>query len=174
MAAKRDFYQVLGIGREATPEEVKRAYRKLARQYHPDVNGSPGATDKFREIQEAYEVLSDHEKRRNYDRFGTANLNGIRIEVYGPGLLDLPVWGFEERHLKAALKRVQSNLETILADLQGRESMRYRVDDLEGLYVDLVIRRLANGDLRVHIVARNDLFGGIFGDLFSGGFDRRR
>jgi len=173
MAAKRDCYTVLGIGREATLEEVKRAYRKLARQYHPDVNGSTEAPAKFREINEAYEVLSDPKKRKNYDRFGVVDPGQIRIEVRGPGLVDLPVWGFEEKHLTAALKRVQGNLETILADLRERESIRYRVDNLDGLYVDFVIRRAANGDLRVHIVARNDLLGGISGDLFSGMVDRR-
>lgn len=173
MAEKRDYYQVLGVGRTATLDEVKRAYRKLARQYHPDVNGSPGATDKFREITEAYEVLSDPEKRKNYDRFGLVDLGQVRITVYGPGLLDLTIWGFEEKHLEAALKRVQGNLETILADLQERESIRYKVDDLDGLYVDLVVSRTANGDLRAHIVARDDPLGGIFGDLFSGMVDRR-
>jgi len=171
--AKRDFYQVLGIGREATLEEVKRAYRRLARQYHPDVNGSPGATDKFREVQEAYEVLSDPEKRRNYDRLGVIDPGKVRIKVYGPTVFDLTIWGFEDKHLQAALKRVQGNLNTILADLQGRESMRYRVDDLDGIYVDFVVSRETNGDLRVRIVARNDLLGGIFGDLFSGMVDRR-
>lgn len=173
MAAKGDFYKVLGVGHKASQDEVKRAYRKLARQYHPDVNGSPGATDKFREIQEAYEVLSDPEKREKYDRLGVVDPGQIRIKVYGPGWFDLTIWGFEEKHLGAALKRVQGNLEMILADLRERESIRYKVDSLDGLDVDLVVSRTTNGDLRVHIVARNDLLGGIFGDLFSGMVDRR-
>jgi molecular chaperone DnaJ len=70
MADKRDYYEVLGISRTASSEEIKRAYRNLARKYHPDVNKQPGAETKFKEINEAYEVLSDDGKRRTYDRFG--------------------------------------------------------------------------------------------------------
>ncbi len=70
MTSKRDYYEVLGVSRSNTPEEIKRAYRQLARQYHPDVSDVPGAETKFKEINEAYEVLSDPEKRATYDRFG--------------------------------------------------------------------------------------------------------
>ncbi len=69
--AKRDYYEVLGISRKASDKEIKKAYRKLARKYHPDVNpGDKAAEAKFKEITEAYEVLSDPEKRRKYDLFG--------------------------------------------------------------------------------------------------------
>ena len=68
--AARDFYEALGVSRTATPEELQRAYRKLARSYHPDVNKDPGAEERFKEISEAYDVLSDPETRRRYDRFG--------------------------------------------------------------------------------------------------------
>jgi molecular chaperone DnaJ len=69
--AKRDYYEVLGISRRASPQEVKRAYRKLARKFHPDVNpGDKTAEGRFKEITEAYEVLTDPEKRRRYDQFG--------------------------------------------------------------------------------------------------------
>ena len=68
---KRDYYEVLGIGREASPEEIKKAYRKLAVQYHPDKNpGDKGAEEKFKEATEAYEVLRDKDKRTQYDQFG--------------------------------------------------------------------------------------------------------
>lgn len=71
MAAKRDYYEVLGVSRDATQEEIKKAYRRLARQYHPDVNpGDKDSEAKFKEIQEAYDVLSDPQKRANYDRYG--------------------------------------------------------------------------------------------------------
>lgn len=63
----RDYYEVLGVGRDATAEDIQRAYRKLARKYHPDVDRSPGAEDRFKEINEAYHVLSDPERRRQYD-----------------------------------------------------------------------------------------------------------
>jgi len=70
MSAKRDYYSVLGVDRQATDEEIKKAFRRLARQYHPDVSRSPDAEAKFKEINEAYEVLSDGDKRAMYDRFG--------------------------------------------------------------------------------------------------------
>jgi curved DNA-binding protein len=70
MAARRDFYEVLGVGRSATSDEIQRAYRKLARTYHPDVNKEPEAEERFKEIAEAYDVLSDPETRRRYDSFG--------------------------------------------------------------------------------------------------------
>ena len=66
----RDFYEVLGVPRTSTQDEIQRAYRKLARTYHPDVNSDPGAEDRFKEISEAYDVLSDPETRRRYDDFG--------------------------------------------------------------------------------------------------------
>ena len=70
MAEKRDYYEVLGIGRDATDEDIKKAFRKLAFQYHPDHNHEEGASDKFKELNEAYEVLCDPTKRSAYDRFG--------------------------------------------------------------------------------------------------------
>lgn len=67
----KDYYKVLGLERTATPEEIKRAYRKLARAHHPDVNADPGAVDRFKEIGEAYDALKDPEKRAAYDRLGS-------------------------------------------------------------------------------------------------------
>jgi molecular chaperone DnaJ len=75
--AKRDYYEVLGVPRNAGSEELKASFRRLARQYHPDVNKSPNAEESFKEINEAYAVLSDTEKRNAYDRFGFEGLNGM-------------------------------------------------------------------------------------------------
>jgi molecular chaperone DnaJ len=75
-AQSRDYYEVLGVTREASAEDLKRAYRNMARKFHPDVNRAPEATDRFKEIQEAYDVLSDDSRRRQYDRYGHAGLNG--------------------------------------------------------------------------------------------------
>ena len=75
--SNRDYYEVLGVGRGASDEEIKGAFRKLARQYHPDVSKEPDAEEKFKEVNEAYGVLSDAEKRARYDRFGKEGLGNM-------------------------------------------------------------------------------------------------
>src|ERR1044071_5714828 len=69
--SKRDYYEVLGVGKNASAEEIKKAYRKVAMQYHPDRNpGDKSSEDKFKEAAEAYEILSDPDKKRRYDQYG--------------------------------------------------------------------------------------------------------
>ena len=66
----KDYYKIMGLSRDATQDEVKRSYRKLARKYHPDVSDDPEAEERFKEVGEAYEVLKDPEKRAAYDQLG--------------------------------------------------------------------------------------------------------
>ena len=90
MPEKRDYYDVLGVSREATAEEIKLAYRRMAMKYHPDRNrDNPQASQQFKECSEAYEVLSDPEKRSRYDRFGHEGLQGVSMH-------DFSHMGFED------------------------------------------------------------------------------
>lgn len=92
--SKRDYYDVLGVSKSASKDELKKAYRKLSKQYHPDINQEPGADEKFKEIAEAYEVLSDDQKRAQYDQFGHAGMNGGA--GFGGGQGDFGFGGFED------------------------------------------------------------------------------
>jgi molecular chaperone DnaJ len=87
-STKRDYYEVLGVSRNATDEELKKAYRRLAKQYHPDTNKEQGAEARFVEINEAYETLSDPQRRTIYDRYGHAGLNGAAGGMGGMGFGD--------------------------------------------------------------------------------------
>ena len=94
MAEKRDYYEVLGVSKNASEDEIKRAYKKLARKYHPDMNpGDKEAEEKFKEVNEAYEVLSDSDKKARYDQFGFAGVDpnygaGAGGGAYGAGGFD--------------------------------------------------------------------------------------
>src|SRR3990170_5126606 len=91
MPEKRDYYQILGVRRDASPDDLRRAYRRLAKEFHPDVNKDGGAEERFKEINEAYAVLSDDERRSAYDRFGHAGVQGLPTD-FGFGFGDI----FEE------------------------------------------------------------------------------
>ena len=111
MTTKRDYYEVLGVDRDASDAEIKRAYRGLAVKYHPDKNPDDSeAPERFREATEAYEVLKDSQKRAQYDRFGHAATSGAGPGGFGAG-------GFDEdraaRELKALnrIKAVRLELE---------------------------------------------------------------
>src|SRR6516165_8516774 len=93
-STKRDYYEVLGVARDAGAEEIKRAYRKLAMQYHPDRNvGDQEAEQKFKEAAEAYEVLRDAEKRQRYDRYGHAGLEGLNVPHFNDAQSVFDIFG---------------------------------------------------------------------------------
>jgi molecular chaperone DnaJ len=88
--SKRDFYEVLGVGKSASPDEIKKAYRKVAMQYHPDRNpGDKAAEEKFKEAAEAYEILSDTDKKAQYDRYGHAGVSGNGRGGFGGGGMNM-------------------------------------------------------------------------------------
>src|SRR5262245_56614262 len=86
--AQRDYYKVLGVARTAEAAEIKKAYRKLALEYHPDRNKAPDAEERFKECSEAYEVLSDSDKRRIYDRAGHDGLRGSGYSGFSNAAMD--------------------------------------------------------------------------------------
>lgn len=93
-SSKRDYYEVLGVQREADAEEIKKAYRRLAMQYHPDRNaGDAEAEERFKEAAEAYEVLHDAEKRQRYDRYGHAGLEGLNVPHFNDAQSVFDVFG---------------------------------------------------------------------------------
>ena len=113
MGNKRDYYEVLGIKKDATDKEITSAFRSLARKYHPDKNSDPGASDKFKEIQEAYAVLSDSAQKENYDRFGHNSPHG---SPFGPGGFQ----GFDMRY--EDLFGGGGGLEDLLGSFFGRST----------------------------------------------------
>ena len=123
MADKRDYYEVLGVSKQASADEIKRAYRKKAKQYHPDVNKEPGAEEKFKEVQEAYEVLSDANKKATYDRFGHAAFeqgagNGGAGGFGGFGFEDVDLGVFLDLSLVVAedhVKEIQDHVVVMIA-----------------------------------------------------------
>jgi len=125
--SKRDYYEVLGVSKNATKEEIKKAYRKLSKQYHPDINKQPDAAEKFKEIKEAYEVLSDDQKRAHYDQFGHTDPNqgfggfgGADFDFGGFG-------GFEDifSSFFGGTRRRDPNAPRAGADLQYTMTLRF-------------------------------------------------
>lgn len=119
MAAKRDYYETLGVARNATEDEIKKSFRRLARQYHPDVNKDKDASVRFKEINEAYEVLGDPKKRGAYDRFGHAGVSG------GAGGEGNPFEGF-------GFGNFNDILESIFANAAGAAGARARAGAARG------------------------------------------
>lgn len=141
--AKRDYYEILGVDKNATEEEVKKAYRKLAVQYHPDKNpGNKQAEEKFKEATEAYEVLRDPEKRSRYDQFGHVGA-GVGAGGYG--------FDFSDFDLSDALRTFMRDfggfgLEDIFGTTGGRRRGRqtFQGEDLQ-IKLKLTLEEIANG-----------------------------
>ncbi|MFQ5532315.1 MAG: molecular chaperone DnaJ [Candidatus Methylomirabilales bacterium] len=153
--AKRDYYDVLGVPRKAPDREIKRVYRKLARKYHPDVNpGDKAAEAKFKELTEAYEVLSDPAKRRQYDQFGHQPFTSTAGEGFDPG------FGFDFGPFTESARRGFGGIGDIFSDIFGggpRETtapqkgqdLHYSIDlDFEdavrGLSTDITVQKHAS------------------------------
>ena len=131
----KDYYQILGVSRNASAEEIKRAYRKLARKYHPDVSKEPNAEEKFKEIAEAYEVLKDPEKRKAYDQLGSFKA--------GQGFRPPPEWeerfgfGFG-REGYAGFGDFSEFFETLFGGFRPRGGIKRRGEDVHAkVYLDL-------------------------------------
>jgi curved DNA-binding protein len=124
MAESPDLYDVLGVGRDATAEDIQRAYRKLARTYHPDVNKDPAAERRFQEISEAYEVLSDPESRRRYDAFGP-DFRQVPPDV------DPETWARTRARSGARARRTAAGDEDVWVS-SGFSGVDFDIDDLLG------------------------------------------
>jgi curved DNA-binding protein len=149
MPPRRDFYEALGVSRTATPEEIQRAYRTLARTYHPDINKDPGAEERFKEISEAYDVLSDPETRRRYDAFG-------------PDFRQVPKDVDPETWARAQSARTRAGAGARAG--RGRGGPRGGPAGFDGEWVEF-----GDGDIDL-----DDLFGGLFGGRGGGRVGGRR
>ena len=135
----RDYYEVLGVGRSASNEEIKKAFRRLAREYHPDVNNSPDSEERFKEINEAYAVLSDSEKRAAYDRFGHAGVRGtggVNVDFDFPDFADI----FGEFFGFGRTSRRARNVPRRGADLQYRVDLTFE-ESVFGVEKEIEITR---------------------------------
>jgi DnaJ-class molecular chaperone len=187
---KKDYYAALGVSRSAKPEEIKKAYRKLARKYHPDVNpNDKAAEEKFKEISEAFDILSDEKKRGIYDKFGYYSDNITPEAAAGAG------YGFDFSRFEAS--NFQDIFSDIFSNLRGQGSQVYtqpeRGADLEspisisfdeamrGTTISVDIPRSTGREtisvkvpagvdtgsrIRVAGKGNNGMFGGVAGDLY--------
>ncbi|RWS31686.1 dnaJ subfamily B member 9-like protein [Leptotrombidium deliense] len=176
MAAKKDYYELLGVKKDANERQIKKAFRNLALKYHPDKNKAKGAEDKFREIAEAYEVLSDPEKRKQYDQFGhvpqgeSGGGHGqpFDFEQFFRGFddaFDSRFHGHQHRHHYGAF-----NFDDLFSDMDANEfsffGSHHRQRHHHGFFDDDDDYGFGSGD---------SFFGGLgswgnsFGSLFGGG-----
>lgn len=161
MAAKRDYYEVLGIDRSADAAQIKRAYRKLAKKYHPDTN--PAAEEQFKEVTEAYDILSDAEKRKLYDRFGHAAFDGTGgAQEFYRQQADGENGAYRSYHF-------EGNMEDIFRDLfrNGAEGKSHRSDGASGSFEGQTGWSDGMGGFGGS-AGNQRFYGGGFGDGFDG------
>ena len=140
-ATRRDYYEVLGVARTADKDEIKKAFRRLARQYHPDVNKAPEAEAKFKEINEAYEVLSDDQRRALYDRYGHAAANGQPGAAPFEGMADFPFGDIFETFFGGGMARGARTRAQRGADRRYTATLEFR-EAVFGVEKQLEIERL--------------------------------
>lgn len=156
--ANKDYYNLLGVNKNASDKDIKQAFRKMARKYHPDVNpGDKGAEEKFKQVSAAYEVLSDAEKRKKYDRFGEqwqnadqfskARGGGTKYQNYGFG--DMPRGGSQSQNYNFG----GDDLSSLFGDLFGggrskRQTRPRRGEDIESA-VEVTLEEAFNGGSRL-------------------------
>lgn len=142
MSTKRDYYDVLGISRTASEDEIRKAYRRLARQYHPDINKEDGAEEQFKEINEAYEVLNNSEQRAAYDRFGHAGLGGFNGAGGDPfGFTGSPFSDLFETFFGQATGRARRTAAARGADLEATVDLTFE-EAVFGAEKELQLTRL--------------------------------
>ncbi|MFT8362083.1 MAG: molecular chaperone DnaJ [Sporolactobacillus sp.] len=123
--SKQDYYEILGVSKDASKDEIKKAFRGLARKYHPDVNKDPGASEKFKEVSKAYEVLSDPQKRAQYDQFGEEDPNqGFGGQGFGGGA-DFGFGDIFDQIFNGGARRRDPNAPRQGADLQYEMSITF-------------------------------------------------
>jgi len=134
----KDYYKILGVSKSATTDEIKRAYKKLAVKYHPDVNKEDGAEAKFKEINEAYQVLSDTQKRSNYDQFGSADIGGAGFGG-GQGFGGFDFSGFSAGGFSSQGGPGWDELDDILGSFFGGGGRSSRRKEQRGSDVEILI-----------------------------------
>src|SRR5216110_2287540 len=124
MATQTDYYGLLGVSRSATDEQIRSAYRKLARQYHPDVNSASDASERFKAITEAYEILTDPQRRQRYDMFGSTTAGGLGDFVIGDFFVSFFGGDLRRREPRGTMRGADLRMEIeidLLDAVQGRE-----------------------------------------------------
>jgi curved DNA-binding protein len=173
----RDYYEALGVDRNASEEEIRRAYRRLARENHPDINKDPGAEDRFKEISEAYEVLRDPEKRAQYDRGGRAASDGagfrpgggyedVRVDFGGEDVGDIFESVFGRRRggfgQRAAAPPSDQEAELELSLEEAARGGRRRISLADGRSYDVNIPAGVRDGQRIRLAGEGDRGGDLF------------